>query len=236
MKPMAARRHVEALPGDVQTPGREVMKADEDGGKPAQVAVYDADGNLVGVANPDDITPLANVKAPASSDPDPDGADAAPAPDPADMTPAPPAETGTPADAVDPDDVAKSSDNDVYQALESIVAKAVAAAFGTQNPAEGIAKQADVAGLSEQVETLKARLAQVEEQPAAPKVFTNGQTPPAHQLRGQDAGARPVDVAKAMDRRRAFATATAAEQNQMAQQMNQEAIEALAAIHQRLPA
>ena len=74
----------------------------------------------------------------------------------------------------------------------------MAAALGAQAPAEDIAKQADVAGLLEQVETLKARLATVEEQPAAPKVFTNGQVPPAHQMRGQDQGApAAVDVAKA---------------------------------------
>ena len=64
-------------------------------------------------------------------------------------------------------------------ALESIIAKAVAAALDGNAPAEDIAKQADVAGLTQEVETLKARLATVEEQPAAPKVFTNGQVPPA---------------------------------------------------------
>ena len=232
---------VEALPGDAQTPGREVMKADGDGGKPAQVAVYDADGNLVGVANPDDITPLANVKAPASDDPSPDGAEAAPAPDPADMTPAPPAETGTPADAVDPDDVAKSGELISAtshlispDALESIIAKAVAAALGAQAPAQDIAKQADVAGLSEQVETLKARLATVEEQPAAPKVFTNGAVPPAHQLRGQDQGeARPVDVAKALDLKHKMYTAEPGEAKQIQDDLTQMAIDQLAAIHRR---
>ena len=130
-------------------------------------------------------------------------ADAAPDADPADMTPAPPAETGTPAAAV-PDDgtVTKSiTTPDVFAALESAVAKAVAAALDGRTPHEDIAKQGDVAGLLEEVETLKARLATVEEQPAAPKVFTNGAVPPANMLRGQDKGAGPVDVAKAPEMR-----------------------------------
>jgi hypothetical protein len=233
---------VQPLPGDAQTPGREVMKAD-DGGKPAQVAVYDADGNLVGVANPDDITPLANVKAPASDNPDPDGADAAPAPDPADMTPAPPAETGTPAGAVaDDDNVAKSGELMLSasshlispDALESIIAKAVAAALGAQASAQDIAKQADVAGLSEQVETLKARLATVEEMPAAPKVFTNGAVPPAHQMRGQDQGAaQPVDVRKALDLKHEMYTADPGKAKQIHDDLQQMAIDQLASIHRR---
>jgi hypothetical protein len=212
------------------TEGGEVLKADGDGGKPAQVAVYDADGNLVGVANPDDITPLANVKAPAKSD-DAGEVAAEPPADPADMTPQPPADAGTPADAVDDDGtVAKSSDQEVFTVLESIVAKAVAAALDGRGPAEDIAKQADVAGLTQEVETLKARLATVEEQPAAPKVFTNGQTPPAHQLRGQDQGARQVDVAKAMARKAELYSADGPEQARIAKEMQQEAIDVLAAI------
>ncbi len=211
----------------------QVVKADGDGGKPAQVAVYDADGNLVGVANPDDITPLANVKAPASDDANPDGADAAPAPDPADMTPAPAAETGTPADAVDPDGIAKSGQVTLTRdVLKSIVAETVTALLGAQAPAQDIAKQADVAGLSEQVETLKARLATVEEQPAAPKVFTNGQVPPAHQMRGQDKGAPPpVDIAKAKALKETLYRGTALEQQKAFKEMESAAVDGLAALH-----
>jgi hypothetical protein len=48
--------------------------------------VYDEDGNLVGIVDPADITPLA-VAEPSIGNP-------------ADMTPAPPADAGTPADDV----------------------------------------------------------------------------------------------------------------------------------------
>ena len=46
-----------SLPGDV--PGREVIKADGD--KPAMQAVFDADGNLVGIVDPAQITPVAGA-------------------------------------------------------------------------------------------------------------------------------------------------------------------------------
>jgi hypothetical protein len=212
-----------------------VAKAGGDAGKPAQVAVYDASGNLVGVADPADITPLANVAAPAKGD-DPDEAaaaeppaDPAPAADPADMTPAPPADAGTPAD-----DVAKSGDGgttDVRAVLKSIVADAVAEILEGRPPAEDIAKQADVAGLGKKFEDLLVRVAKVEEQPAAPKVFTNGQTPPADQLRGQDRGTAPrVDVTKARERKAALAAADGPEQAVIAKQMQQDAIDAWSAL------
>ena len=215
-----------------------VIKADGDG-KAAQVAVYDADGNLVGVADPADITPLANV-APAAKD-EPGEVQAEPAADPADMTPAPAADAGTPAGgAADDDDVAKATtaapetsttttDADV---LKGIVAEAVIAALDARGQAEGIAK-GDAAALREEVEVLKGRLATVESQPAAPKVFANGAVPPAHQLRGQDQGAAPVTVAKAAELRSAFRSADPAEQNRLANEMQQAAIGHLAALHSR---
>jgi hypothetical protein len=171
------------------------------------------------------------------ADPDGDGTEAAaPADASTDMTPQPPAAAGTPADAV-ADDVAKQDSTTAVtqDTLESIIAKAVAAALGAQNQAQDIAKQADVAGLSEQVETLKARLAQVEEQPAMPKVFTNGAVPPAHQLRGQDQGTAPqqVDVAKALDLKHEMYTADPKRAKEIHDDMSELARAQLAAIHRR---
>lgn len=65
-------------------PARPVAKAD----KPPQVAVYDADGNLVGVTDPDSITPVA-----AAQSPEKPKAEAPPK----DMTPAQPAAAAAPA-------------------------------------------------------------------------------------------------------------------------------------------
>lgn len=226
-----------------------VAKADTDApAKPEQVAVYDSEGNLVGVADPADITPLANVKAPAKNQDDDDPAkpeDAKPA-DPADLAPAPSADAGTPASGAVDDDVAKATTetsagepadgttSDEREVLKSLVTEAVTAAFGGQAPGEDIAKQADVIrGLSEQVETLKAQVVTLGEQPAMPKVFTNGATPPPGTLRGQDQGATAVDVAKAQEMRRQFLAADPAEQNRLAGEMQQGAINTLAALHGR---
>jgi hypothetical protein len=172
-------------------------------------AVFDEDGNLVGIVDPADITPVAGAGGSTGDDPEPEpGPAAAAAPDPADMTPQPPADAGIPADQV-----GKAADENVNTVtrdeLGSIIAKAVAAALGAAAPAQDVARQADVAGALAQVELLKARLTVVEEHPAAPGVFTNGQgpqqgghpVPPQTQLRGQDAGAQDVDVAKAAELR-----------------------------------
>ena len=249
------------LPGDAQTPGRKVIKSravvdvydharrhigivDEaaivqkaDGDeKKAMQAVFDQDGDLIGIVDPDAIQPVTGAGGPDPADMDGDGTDAAaPADTATDMTPQPPAATGTPADAV-ADGVAKQdSTPDMATVLKSIVAEAVAAALGAQAPAEDVAKQADVAGLLEQVETLKARLATVEEQPAQPKVFTNGQLPPQHQMRGQNEGTAPgqVDVAKALDLKHQMYVADPAKGKQIHDDLQQMAIDQLAAIHRR---
>jgi hypothetical protein len=184
-----------------------IAKADGEG-KVAQVAVYDAEGNLVGVADPADITPLANAKAP-----DPGGG-AAPAPDapaPADdTTPQPPAAAGIPADAV-----GKAAGEDVITVTADVLKSAIRDGAREALEAQGAASQEAVAkmaagngALAEELRVVKARLAKVEETPAAPGVFTNGQRPPGDggrplpapgQLRGQDAGGQPVDVAKAAE-------------------------------------
>lgn len=252
---MAAETTTEAAPAETEVAKAEetpeaqepaqVAKADGDAGKAAQVAVYDSSGNLVGVADPADITPLANVAAPAKGD-DPDEAAAAPpadpAPaetpaDPADMTPEPSAAAGTPADA--DDDVAKAATGgtttDEHEVLKSLVTDAVTAALGTLAPVQDIAKQADVIReLSEQVETLKGQVETLGEQPAMPKVFTSGATPPANLLRGQDKGAaQPVDVAKAAELKHTLYKGTGPEQKQAFDEMQQMAVDGLAALYSR---
>lgn len=237
--PVAKAEDGPSAPQDAAEAATAVAKADgDDGGKPAQVAVYDADGNLVGVANPDDITPLANVK--ASPKPDGDEVTAEPAADPADMTPQPPADAGTPAGAVDDDGTVAKQDGTIaltQDVLKSIAADAARTALEAQGAAhaEVVAKMAaDNAGLAEELEVVKARLKTVEETPAAPKVFTNGAVPPANQLRGQDQGAgQPVDVAKALELKHRMYTADPAEAKQIHDDLNQLAIDGIAAIHRR---
>jgi hypothetical protein len=229
-----------AKAGDTAPPAAEaVAKADGDGGdaKPTMQAVFDQNGDLIGIVDPDAITPVAGAGG------KPDAAEAAPEaaaePAAADLTPAPGAETGTPAE-----DVAKSdSTQDPSTALpaeavlKSIVEEAVNAALAAQGAThqEAVAKMAaDSQGLAEQVEVLKGRLETVENSPAAPRVFANGQVPPAHQLRGQDKGAAPVgpvDVAKAAELKQTLYNGTAAEQNAAFGQMQEMAIAGLAAIH-----
>jgi hypothetical protein len=217
-----------------------VAKADgDDAEKPKMQAVFGQDGDLIGVVDPDAITPVAGAASPAAGDGDADGMQAGPAaaaaPDADDMTPQPPADAGTPADAV-----GKAADENVTtgspEALDSIIAKAVAAALGAAAPAqEVVAKQAaDLAGALARADQLEARIAKVEETPAAPKVFTNGQVPPAEQLRGQDQGRNSgqIDVAKALERKgELYAAPNARAQNDIAKSMQGDAIDALAAIY-----
>ena len=222
----------EPLPGDV--PGRQVIKADGDGeGKAKMVAVFDSKGDLVGVCDPGDITPIAGADAPAANEEEPA---AEPQPGPAaaaaadgDMTPEPPAAAGVPSEGVAKSDDTETTDE--REVLKSIVADAVTAALDARGPAEDIAKQADVAGLTAQIEVLKAAITALEEQPAMPKVFTNGAVPPPGTLRGQDHGSQPVDVAKARELKNTLYRGTAPEQNEAAREMQEAAIARLAQIH-----
>jgi hypothetical protein len=234
----------------------QVAKAD--GEKAPMQAVFDADGNLIGIVNPTAIQPVTGAGAgkkdadAKAADPAADSGDGTDAPADAaaapadgasageDLTPQPSADAGTPAsgaaapaDADDDPAVAKAAaDEDVItvnaDALQSAIAKAVAAALVAAAPAEGVAKSADVAGAIAEVELLKARLAKVEETPAAPKVFTNGQVPPAHQLRGQDqGGAQQVDVAKARERKAELYSADGPGQARIAKEMHADAVAVL---------
>lgn len=212
---------------------QQVAKAD-DGEKKAMQAVFDQDGDLIGIVDPDAIQPVTGA---GGKQPAPDGTDmAADDPDAADMTPQPPAETGTPADAVPDDDTVTKQDSgpDAYSVLKSAVAEAVSAVLGAQSPQEGIAKQADVAELSQRLEAALDRIAKVEEQPAGPKVMSNGQVPPARQMRGQDQGApQQVNVAKAQELKREMYTADPARAKQIQDELNQMAIDGISALHGR---
>ncbi|MEV7770574.1 hypothetical protein [Kitasatospora sp. NPDC086791] len=214
--------------------GKAIAKAD--GEKPPVVVVYDQAGRLIGIVDPADVTPVANSEA----EPD-DASDSAPADDDTpDLEPQPAANAGTPADAPPDDDetVTKTTaDTDtltdmfkssLLAAVEDVLTK------NSADQAEKIAKTGDaVLELAELVETLKGRVRALEEQPAQPKIFTNGATPPREHLRGQDHGApAPVDVAKARELKGVLYRGTAAEQNRAANDMQAAAIAALQAIHQ----
>jgi hypothetical protein len=215
----------------------EVEKADGD--KPEMVAVFNANGKLVGIVDPSKITPVSGASADEDDAKDDTPAaepDEATAPETPDLTPEPPAEAGTPADAVPDDeaDVTKTTNpEEVLKSLAETAAEAALAKFMAaqeQNVAKG-----DFAQLAELVETLKGQVQALEEQPAPPKVFTNGAVPP-RDLRGMDrpAAGIPIDVAKAQEQKAAlYKAANATEQNRIAQDMQASAIDALQAIHQR---
>lgn len=219
--------------------------AKADGEKTPMVVVYDQKGRLIGIVDPDDVTPVTNSEAdaddmPAADDGD-ESDDGAAAPKTTDLEPAPPAEVGTPADAVPADDdaVTKTTHESATseEVLKSSFLAAVEQVFKTHSATqeEAIAKTGvAVLELADMVETLKGRLQVLEEQPAEPRVFTNGAVPPAHLMRGQDRGAVQVDMAKAREQKdRLYKAADATEQNRIAQDMQSNAIDVLAAIHQQ---
>lgn len=208
-----------------ETPEMGIAKAD--GEKVPQVAVYDKKGNLVGICDPADIVMIAGAEA-EEPEPADDTPAAEAAPEVTDLTPAPADEAGTPADAVpapEDDAVTKQTVNP-EDVLKSIAADAVAAALDTYSATQeqDIAKQADLAQLAKQVEELTELVKALEEQPAMPKVFTNGAVPP-RDLRGMDRGSFATDVVKAQERRRTlYQSADASEQNRVANEMQTEAI------------
>lgn len=227
-----------------------VAKAD----KPPQVAVYDAHGNLVGVADPADITMIAAAKAPAANTdddttPDEPAAEAAEAPEmaPTDLTPAPAASVGTPADATPADDdtVAKATDttenNEAQEVLKGSIQELVKAAIAEHSAPQGeLIKSLEDRNreleerneaLAKQAAALEERLTKVENQPAVMAIASNGAIPPAHLMRGQDRGSR-VDVTKAEQLRSAFkASDDARQQKVLAEDLNLMAIEKLHEIH-----
>jgi hypothetical protein len=226
-------------------PVTDVAKADGD--KPEMVAVFNANGKLVGIVDPAKITMVSGASADegnsddTGSDMDGDDTNAPAAPETTDLTPAPAAEVGTPADAVPDDDaVTKTThqtDTTLTDMFKSSLLAAVESAFtehsATQNTV--LAKQSEaVLELASMVETLKGRIGTLEEQPAEPRVFTNGAVPP-RDLRGMDRGASThIDVIKAREQKdRLYKADNATEQNRIAVDMQASAIDALQAIHQR---
>lgn len=216
-----------------------VAKAD----KPPQVAVYDANGNLVGVADPADITMIAAAKAPAANTddatPDEPAAPAAEAPDapPTDMTPAPAASVGTPADAVpaDDDSVAKAAQptenteapHDVLKSSD--IRDLVKAAITEQSARQGeLIKSLEDRNreleerneaLAKQAAELEDRLTKVENQPAVMAIASNGAIPPAHLMRGQDRGAPIGSTQGQILKARLAASDDAIEKKQIADEM-----------------
>lgn len=214
-------------------PVTEVGKAD--GEKTPMVVVYDQKGKLIGIVDPADVTPVANSEAdpedmPAADSDDAPAAEAAPAD--SDLTPAPAAEAGTPADAGD--GVAKT-DADMLKSIAHDQAQALLDDFKTAQE-QAVAKQAsDLDALVKQVAELAGVVKAIGEQAAPPKVFTNGAVPP-RDLRGMNHGQAEIDVAKAREQRAALYRAPdAASQNQIANDMQAQAIAALSAIHGRPP-
>jgi hypothetical protein len=225
-------------------PVTDVAKADGD--KPQMVAVFNANGKLVGIVDPEKITMVSGASADDDTSDDTssdtEGADtsAPAAPETTDLTPAPAAEVGTPADAVPDDDtVTKTTQTDttLTDMFKSSLLAAVESAFTEHSANQNtvLTKQSEaVLELASMVETLKGRIGTLEEQPAEPRVFTNGAVPP-RDLRGMDRGASTqIDVAKAREQKdRLYKAENATEQNRIAQGMQANAIDALQAIHQR---
>jgi hypothetical protein len=248
----------DTAPVEVPTDIAPVVKAD--GEKTPQVPVYDAAGKLVGVVDPSQLTPVVAVGAEMAAE---DKGDDKPADVPnaddmsndetpaeaADLTPAPAAHVGTPADAVHDDDVTKQTETTDTTAdnntdtpsdadLKSSIANVVKAELDAYSAPlqEVIAKQATaLTGMAETIETLKGQVRALEDQPAEPKVFTNGAVPPTAALRGQNRGAAAqIDVASAQELRKGlYGSGDAGEQKRVADTMQGLAIARLQEIHQR---
>lgn len=222
-----------------------MAKAD---GEKEMVAVYDKNGNLVGICDPEKITRIAGAESDDDSaddgqnDEPADDTAAEAAPETSDLEPAPAGEVGTPADAApSDDDVTKTdpttkTDATSDDVLKSSITELVKAMLGDHSTTqtEQLTKQREaVLELVDVVETLKGQVRALEEQPAEPRVFTNGAVPPQHLLRGQDRGAPAVDVTKAAELKQTLYKGTAREQNQAAIDMQTLAIAQLREIHQR---
>jgi hypothetical protein len=185
-----------------------------------QLAVFDEAGKLVGTIDPKDLNPISK---PSGDAPAGDGAEAPPA-EPAteaDLAAQPAAEAGTPAHeppaaeapaAAPAEPAAPAEDDTVAKSdLEALISKAVSAAL--EDVTAGHA--AVVKALEDRIDHLEA--------PAPSKVLTNGQLPPAHQMRGQDRGvAGQVDVAKATELRDEYYAATDVAQREQIQTVRED--------------
>lgn len=238
------------------------------GPKPDQMAVYDSDGNLVGVVDPSDVTRLMSAKAPAPADTgtdvgtddgaaDGDGqmAEVQPTDDgttPTDLAPAPADAVGTPADAVQADDdsnVAKAETPDVptTDMLKSSIDALVKAALdersaeqaelykGLETRAKELEEQnkALTEALTKQAASYEERLNTLENAPAVMAIASNGAVPPQHLLRGQDRGGQSDLSGAALLKAKFNASDDAREQKAIAEEMQQKAINAFAAMQRR---
>jgi hypothetical protein len=214
-------------------------------------AVYDAAGRLVGVVDPSAITTVdqpagkAATEAPVEPEVEPEAEKAAMLGDktetgPVDMVPAPADEVGTPANAVPTEDdeetkLAKAAEAaDLLKSIASTEAQKLVDAYSASRQ-DVVAKQAaDIMAMAETIDVLKAQIKALEEQPAAPRVFTNGAVPPSSMLRGQDAGGSAVDPSRIAGLKKglyASAGANAPTQDAIAGEMNAAAIKMLHQIH-----
>ena len=193
-----------------------------------QMAVFDADGKLVGTIDPTDLSPIAAPTPPDGGDATPaaQDADAPPTADApsADTTPAPPATVGTPANTpatppappIDDDTVTKSTEDDIDARVATLVKAAL-----EEN-------QSVLKGMQDEIAYLRA--------PAVSKVATNGAIPPAHLMRGQDGGALlSANDAIVADLRKSMASSDPAIQNDAAKRLNEIAAASLTSMLQGGP-
>ncbi|MET7944344.1 hypothetical protein [Streptomyces sp. NPDC005302] len=212
--------------------------------KTPQVAVYDKSGKLVGIVEPGDITMIADAEPDAPAEPAADEAVAEPAaPETPDLEPAPPAEVGTPADGILVDeDVTKTTtpttdtapDDELLKRSDVTAMITAALAERSDSQTELLARQAgEIGELTKSVETLTGLVKTLEEQPAAPKVFTQGAVPPSTALRGQDRGGpMAATIAQGQELKKSLYEAPdATAQNKIAVDMQALAIAQLAQIH-----
>lgn len=212
-------------PASAETPAAagmpgEVVKA---GAKPDQMAVYDSDGNLIGVVDPGDVTRLMSAKAPApvsSDDAGTDGSDET-AGDmqpgdvqptdggttPTDLAPAPADAVGTPADATQADDdgnVAKAdTTNDTVPdtMLKSSISELVKAAVDERSAEQaGIVKQLEdrYRALEERNEALTQELAK--QTASSEERFTVLENQPAVMAIASNGAIPPAHMLRGQDR------------------------------------
>ncbi|WP_035796487.1 hypothetical protein [Kitasatospora mediocidica] len=248
-EPTTAADTIEAA-GAAPAMGAQKPMAKADADKPEMVAVYDQNGNLVGVVDPTDITVIQGAGSNKASDDgtseagDADTSDDADATQTTDLEPQPADQAGTPADAApdngDDDTVTKKTTDenntfsDMFKSSLLAAVEDVMTKHSASQTAE-IAKTGDaVIELAELVETLKGRIGTLEEQPAEPKIFTQGAGPTPQNLRGQDRDAPAIDVTKAQELKKSLMASTdAVEQRNIAALMNQQARLAFDQLQQR---
>jgi hypothetical protein len=195
----------------------DVMKAKGD----PQVAVYDADGKLIGTVDQSNLTPLAAAEPPEGSETKPT--------DPASLAPAPAATVGTPAAAAPaaaaaaPAAVGAPAVAKEAAPQDPVPASTVEAIVKAALEAREAATAAVLKGLREELDALKA--------PAPSKVLSNGAPRPLpHDDRGLGEGA-PADIAKSAELRAAMEREPdAVKREQIAKEMNGMASDALAAL------